>query len=97
VISPAGLPSRISRRTVISPAGCGTVPETRVSLPRCGRTTTFFQPGEAESTPSTVRSSSMLGLDPQAWHSERTRGPDHSAQVVEPCAIISRQVSSMST
>ncbi len=47
-----------SNFTSMEPLGCGTEPDTLVNSPRNGRTSTRPKPGAAESTPSTVWSSS---------------------------------------
>ncbi len=85
-----------STRTSIAPLGWGTEPWTNGSRPKCGRTMTRENPGAAESTPSTVRINSILGLALHAWQSDRVGRPGRSttsAKVVRPLASMPRQSS----
>src|SRR5690349_19349315 len=52
------------------PFGCGISPCALVSVPRCGSTFIFLNPGASLSMPSTMRYNSILGLDPHAWQSD---------------------------
>src|SRR4029079_9968018 len=76
--------------TAIVPRGCCISPLTFFKSPRRGSIFTFENPGASLSIPNTILNSSIFGLAPQAWQSERALSiSEISAHFVIPISIFS--------